>query len=161
VYLETEYQVRCLDCQPRVPDEPEREIALLDGEFDFTVSCDVTQVGGERSMTLTAAYRASSTEDRYGFRITRGEIDSDEQPGECEVQLLEGANSYEGACSGEDPSDAVPCKVTFDPEDEIVKGTMYCKKIKLEGAPSNFRYLVDPGSTDTPAKFEVHNCTGL
>jgi len=161
VYLETEYQLRCLDCQPSTSDEPERDIALLNGEFDFTVTCDVTRVGGERSMTLTAAYKARSSEDRYGFRITRGDIDSKEQTDECEVQVLEGANTYEGICTGDDPSDDKPCKVTFKPDGEIVEGTMYCDKVKLLGAPSNFRYLVDPGSSDKPAKFEVHNCSGL
>ena len=161
VYLDTNYQVRCLDCEPRTPDEPEREIAALDGEFDFKFECAVTKVGGKRSMTLTAAYKPNSTDDRYGFRITRGEIDKEEQSEECQMQVLEGANTYEGGCTGDDPSEDRPCKVTFKPSGEIVKGTMYCHQITLEGAPANYRYLVAPGSTDSAAKFEVHNCPGL
>jgi hypothetical protein len=161
VYLDADYQVRCLDCQPRTADEPEREVALLNGEFDTTVTCAISRVGGERSMTLTMGYKTSSTEQRYGFRITRGDIDSEEQTDECEVQILEGANTYKGTCSGDDPTENVPCKVTFKPDGEIVNGTMYCEKMTLVGAPTNFRYLVDPGTTDKSAKFAVHNCSNL
>ena len=43
----------------------------------------------------------------------------------------------------------------------IIEGRVYCEKITLVGAPSNYRYLVDPGTDDDGAKFEIHNCDGL
>jgi hypothetical protein len=162
VYLEANYQVRCLDCQPHQADEPERAIAQLDGEFDMTIECTVSKISGKRSLNLNASYKPSSTDQRYGIRITRLNIDDKAQSDECEVQVVEGANTYKGTCTGDDPSAAAPCHVSFKPDsNNIVKGSLYCSQIPLVGAPSNYRYVVDPNTEDTPAKFEIHNCDGL
>jgi hypothetical protein len=161
IYLDADYQLRCGDCEPRTGDDPEREIALLDGEFDFKISCDVKRISGKRSMTLTATHAADKQSERYSIRITRANIDASEQPDECKVRITEGANTYEGACTGDDPTTEQPCKVSFDHKAEIVSGSVFCDKIPNQANLASFRYLVDPGSDDKAMKLAVHNCTGL
>jgi hypothetical protein len=161
IYFDANYQLRCEDCEPRTADDPERDVALLDGEFDFKISCDVKKISGKPSITLVATHDSSRQSERYGIRITRATIDGSDQPGECKVRLTEGANTYEGACTGDDPTTESPCKVTFDRKSEIVDGTVYCDKIPNQGNLASFRYLVRPGTDDKPMKFAIHNCTGL
>lgn len=161
VYLDADYQLRCRDCEPRTGDDPEREIALLDGEFDFKITCEVKRISGKRSMNLVVAHDAERQADRYGIRITRGNIDEGDQSDECKVRINEGANIYEGACTGDDPSTEQPCKVSFDREGEIVEGSVYCDKIPNQANLASFRYLVNPGSDTKAMKFAVHNCTGI
>jgi hypothetical protein len=161
IYLDANYQLRCLDCEPRTGDDPERDIALLDGENDFKITCDIKRISGKRSMTLVVDHNAEKESSRYGIRITRANIDADEQPGECKVRVTEGANIYEGACTGDEPSTEQPCTVKFERKAEIVEGRVYCDKIPNQANLASFRYLLDPGTNDKPMKFEVHNCTGL
>jgi hypothetical protein len=161
IYLDADYQLRCEDCEPRTGDDPEREVALLDGEFDFTVDCSVKRISGKRSITLVATHDAKKQSDQYGFRITRGTIDDDTQSGECKIRITEGANTYEGACSGDDPTTEQPCKVTLTHKAEIISGSIFCDKIPNQANLASFRYLVDPGSNDKAMKFAVHNCPGL
>lgn len=161
IYLDANYQVRCLDCEPRTGDDPERDIALLDGEDDFKITCDVKRISGKRSMTLVVSHNSERESSRYGFRITRANIDDVDQPGECKIRVTEGANVYEGACTGGEPSTEQPCTVEFDRKAEIVEGRVYCDKIPNQANLASFRYFLDPGSNDDPMKFEVHNCTGL
>jgi hypothetical protein len=161
VYLDANYQLRCVDCEPRTGDDPEREVALLDGELDFTISCDVKRISGKNSLTLSFKHDGARPSDTYGIRVTRANIDAQDQSNECKVRITEGANIYEGACTGDDPSTEQPCKVSFDQKAEIVQGSVYCNKIPNQGNLASFRYLVDPGSQDKPMKLAVHNCTGL
>jgi hypothetical protein len=161
IYLDTDYQVRCLDCTPRTSDDPEREVALLDGEFDWTISCEIQRISGSDSMTLVATHESKRTSERYGLRISRANVGEDEQSDECEVRIIEGANTYEGACTADDPSAELPCQIDFDQEGEVIEGTIYCNRIPNEANLSSFRYLVDPGSNNRAARLEVHNCTGL
>lgn len=161
IYLDAEYQVRCLDCEQHATDDPAREVSRIGGELDTKITCSVSKIDGERSLNLLLDYNPGRESSRYGLRITRGLIDSAEQDDECTVRINEGQNNYEGACSGEDPTESLPCKVTFETEGEIISGTVYCDKI---ANPSNLvsdRYVVQPGTRDKPAKFEVHNCPGL
>jgi hypothetical protein len=160
IYLDANYQLRCLDCQGR-SDDPEREITYLDGEFDFKISCEVRQIGGERSMNLEAQYQGGRSSERYGLRILRANIEEREQNDECRVRVHEGDNTYEGACTGETPSGEAPCQVSFERKNEIVEGSLYCDRIPNLGNLSTYRYLVEPGSMNRAAKFEVHNCEGL
>jgi hypothetical protein len=159
--LDADYQLRCRDCEPRTSDDPEREIAYLDGEFDFKITCDVRRISGKRSLNLVVAHDAERQADRFGIRVTRANIDDGDQSGECKVRINEGANIYEGACTGDDPTTEQPCKVSFDRKDEIVEGSVYCAKIPNQANLASFRYLVDPGTEQRAMKLAVHNCTGL
>jgi hypothetical protein len=159
--LDADYQLRCIDCPQHTSDDPEREIALLDGEFDFTVNCSIQRVDGKRSMTLSARHDTGRDSQTYGFRILRANVDDKDQSDECRIRITEGANIYEGACTGDDPDENMPCKVSFDRKGEIIEGTMYCDKIPNMGNLTSYRYLVSPGSSDRSAKFAVHNCTGI
>jgi hypothetical protein len=161
VYFDANYQLRCLDCEPRTGDDPERDIALLDGEEDFEITCNVKRISGKRSITLVVNHDAERESARYGIRITRANIDSGDQPDECEIRVTEGANVYEGACTGGETSTEQPCSVSFDRKAEIVEGSVYCDKIPNQANLASFRYLLSPGSNDKPMKFEVHNCSGL
>jgi len=158
IYLDTDYQLRCLDCQPRTADEPEREVALLDGEFDWRVTCALSRISGNDSMNLVALHESERTSERYGIRVTRATVGEDEQSDECRVRITEGANTYEGACTSDEPSEDTPCQVEFEREGEIISGSVYCRRIPNMANLTSYRYLVDPGSNDKAAKLEVHNC---
>jgi hypothetical protein len=160
IYVDADWQLRCRDCEPRTADDPERKVAYLDGEFDFKITCDVKEISGKPSMTLVVAHDSDRQSERYGIRITRANIEGD-QPDECKVRINEGANIYEGACSGDDPTTEQPCKVSFDQKDQIVEARVYCDKIPNQANLASFRYLVDPGTDEKPIKLAVHNCTGL
>src|SRR5262252_6754961 len=93
IYLATKYQLRCLDCPQHSPDDPERDIALLDGEYGFKIECKVSEISGKLSLTLDALHDSEHQNERYGFRLTRVNIADDEQSSECAVRVIEGVNT--------------------------------------------------------------------
>jgi hypothetical protein len=160
VYLDAAYQLRCIDCQPRTADDPQREVKLLDGEEGWTITCSVSPVGGKPAVTFNASYRGERSSESYGLRVTRAPIGGDPSDA-CLVRVVEGANTYEGKCTADDPDDQRPCKVDFEQDGNIVEGRVYCDRIPNNVNLSSFRYLVDPGSRDDSAKLQIHNCEGL
>lgn len=161
VYLDTDYQLRCEDCMPRTSDDPEREIKLLDGENDFTITCTVKRISGKDSMDLRVQHDVEGDRNDYGIRLTRVNVGEDEQSDECHVRVTEGNNQYEGDCTGGDPSTTQPCTVSFSRKDQVISGTVYCDKIPNQANLASFRYLVSPNSDDKGLKLAVHNCEGL
>lgn len=161
VYLDAQYQLRCIDCTPRTSDSPEHEIALLDGEFDWKVECSVDEIDGNETLTVDALYNVRRESERYGIEITRVRLGDEDQSDDCVITLTEGDNTYEAGCTRGDPEGDKRCKVSFDRKAEVVEGTIFCDKIPSPQFLQNYRYLVAPGSNDRPAKIEVHNCQGL
>lgn len=161
IYLDTEYQLRCNDCTPRTPDEPAREVMLLDGEQGWKFDCSVSELSGRPAMTLTAAYMGQErNEMTHGIRITRAHIEGDVSDA-CEVRVVEDANIYEGACTAGEPNDTTPCQVKFRKKDNVIQGSVYCYRIPNTANLSSFRYLVEPGTDGDAASLAVHNCPGL
>jgi len=162
VYLDAEYQLRCLDCTPATADSPEHEIQLLDGEFDWRVECDVRSIGGRPTLTVNAQYLPGRESDEYGFKFTRVAIGEDEEQTDvCTIAVTEADNTYEAGCTSGDPTGDKRCQVSFERKDEIVEGTVYCNKIPNPRFLQTYRYLVGPGSMTRGAKIAVHNCEGL
>jgi hypothetical protein len=160
IYLDTDYQLRCIDCQPRTADEPERDVALLDGEEGWTVSCSISELSGRPAMTMTAVYQGEQRDETHGIRIKGAHIEGDVTDS-CEVRVVEGANTYEGKCTSDEPTEAAPCQVKFRKKDNVVEGGVFCSKIPNTASLTSFRYLVEPGSRDESAPVAVHNCVGL
>jgi hypothetical protein len=164
VYLEADYQLRCIDCDPRMPDAPIREVALLDGEEGWKISCSIKELSGRPAMTLDARYQGERADDKHGLRITRAHIGGDVND-QCVVRVTEGVNEFEGGCTKGDPDPEanMPCKVSFKVYDQqIIRGNVLCDQLPQPAAQTNFRYLVKPGGKrDQGMSFEVYNCEGL
>ena len=47
VFIDIDYQVRCLICEPRSPDDAKRQLMVLDGDQGYQVDCHVSTVGPE------------------------------------------------------------------------------------------------------------------
>ncbi len=163
VYLDTTYQLRCIDCVPRVPDEANHAIMQLDGEAGFTLGCSAEKTGGKTLLTFSAAFSDPMHADQnYEFKISQARIDAKDPGGSCEVRLLEAGNTYLGKCTADAPTTDTPCQLTFKVVGGIVHGTVYCDNIPNPSAsPATTRYLVAPSTASDPAKFEIHGCSGL
>ena len=161
-FASVEYQVRCVDCEPRAPDERRHEITLLDGEEGYEVSCDAVQAGGKDVVTFRIAFDdPDAPSSAHRFEIQKAEYGGSGPGSQCEVIIREGRNRYIGDCSGSKPSEDVPCQLELETEGTQVIGSLFCANIPLEGAPTVTRHVVEPGTEDKPARFEVHGCVGL
>jgi hypothetical protein len=163
IYVDMTYQLRCIDCQPRVPVEPVHDIMHLDGEAGYHMECFVSSSGGKRQLTVIASQSDSAHPDQdHSFRITQARFESKDPGSECEVRASEGGNTYVGKCTGGAPTATAPCQLTFKVNSGIVNGTVYCDNIpNPTSSPETTRYLVAPFEANKPAKFEVHGCAGL
>jgi hypothetical protein len=162
VYMDLSYQVRCLDCEPRAADYPERMIKNVDGEDGYALKCEVTQTAGARRVTFSSTHldpKASSTD--HVFKISLGNIDRDDAEHPCEVKVIEGANSYVGAGTSDPPSDAAPCQARFSVKDGVITGGVYCDNIPGEVDATTTRYVVAPATRSDPAAFKLYGCAGL
>jgi hypothetical protein len=161
LYVETDYQVRCIDCEPRAADDVVRHVRALDGQDGFRVECTVTEREGDRLLTFSAVYTDPERPNRsYSFGVVQANIDAADPGGSCRVTVSEGNNSYEGDCTADSPNDEEPCELQLELEDEIVIGSVLCENVPNKNTAMITRHLVEPNG-DEPAEFEVHGCRGL
>ena len=167
VFIDFDYQVRCLLCEPRAPDDPKRQFMTLDGDNGYNVDCHVSTVGKDRVLSFSAVFDAASTSMDHGIEVLQAAYESKDPGSKCLVRVREESNRYVGKCTGGDPTADEPCQVKIDVKDGIVTGTVFCKDIANEGIESSKRHIVlsdqpDPKANDlVPATFEIHGCTGL
>jgi hypothetical protein len=161
VYIALSYQVRCLDCQPRTADDSPHPIKNVDGEIGLSLDCEVRRLADARRVTFSANHQSSDNTQNYAIRVTNGSLDGDESDGPCDVQIIEGANTYEGACGSDEPTTDRPCQATFEVKDGVVRGGVFCNKLPNMSNLTSTRYLVAPGTSTDPATFEVYGCSGL
>lgn len=167
VFIELDYQVRCLICEPRAPDDVKRQIMTLDDDQGYQVDCHVSIVGKDRVLSFSASYDAEGTSMDHGIELLQAAYQDDDPGSKCLVRVREGSNRYVGDCTAGDPEPDAPCQVKIDVKDDIVKGTLFCDEFANEAIMSSRRHLVlsdrlGPEHEDlTPATFEVHGCTGL
>ena len=165
IYLDLDYQVRCLDCEPRGPDDPSREVHNVNGEDGFNLECSVTKSkDGVRRLTFLAEHlNPDKPSSNYSLKISQGNLDEDESENICEVKVVESANTYSGNASGEDPNpdDGAPCQVKFSEKDGVIEGSVYCIKIPNSANMSTTRYVVATGTRTDPASFKIYGCRGL
>lgn len=161
LYVQTEYQVRCLGCQPQAVDDRARVVQALDGENGFTIECSTNDRGGDRLVTFSAIYTDPEQESRsHSISIAQAALDGDDPGSSCTVTVTEGANTYEGRCTGDDPTEERPCRVELSAEGGVVSGTVLCEGIANRSAAMVTRHVVAPG-TEEAVEFEVHGCLGL
>ena len=149
LYADVSYQVRCLDCEPRVGDDPERDLAVVDGD-GASLRCE--SVAGRVSLEIEAP--------DYFFKLLNCRLGSD--PGDqCEVRVKEGSNEYRGFSKAEGSDGEQPCEVELTPDGSGFVGRVYCNQIRSHLSASRFRYVVAPGTNDDPAEVVASGCTGL
>lgn len=150
LFADVAYQVRCLDCEPRVADDPARELAVVDGEQGTSLRCE--SVNGRVSLEVVAP--------GYAFKVIDARLGND--PGDqCEVRITEGVNEFRGSCKPDGASGSAPCEVELTRSGSGFDGTVLCKQIRHHRTASLFRYVVSPGTTDEPAAISAQGCVGL
>jgi hypothetical protein len=156
VVVEIDYQVRCLDCQPRAADDPPHDITALMGKQGFRVSCTGDDYGDTKAISFSAETNELQANGNQGFGLAiRQALPGDDPGPSCRVNAREDVNEYEGRCSADDPTDEIPCQVAMDFEDGLLKGTVLCRNIPDEVGAR--RSIVASGSVE-PAEFTVHGC---
>ena len=161
LFIDVDYQVRCIDCQPLAPDDAIRRVTVLDGESGFRVQCSVFRRGGDRRLSFSARYTdEESANANYSFGLDQANLDSANPGSGCLVVVSEGNNTYEGKCTGGDPDADAPCRVELEEEDGIVMGSVLCEAIPNKNTGMFTRHVVAPNS-QSAARFEVHGCRGL
>lgn len=161
LYVDVDYQIRCIDCMPLAADDEVRRIQALDGEAGFRTECNIARREGDRLITFEAAYTdPDEARNSYSIGIVQANLDASDPGGACRVVTAEGNNTYEGKCTGGDPTGEEPCRVELEAEDGIVMGSVLCEHVPNKNTSMFTRYLVAPNS-ESPARFEVHGCRGL
>ncbi len=176
VYIDLDYQVRCLDCEPRSPDDPKRVFALLDGDLGeepdsfYELRCHANTVGKHRVLTFSAKYTSPTNDSKdHSFKVAQVEFEGDDPGSNCNVEIREGSNHYKGKCGGDAPLSTadVPCQIALAVENGILNGTLRCVDLPNESLKTSTRHIVrsdraDPmADDDKPATFEFDGCTGL
>ena len=162
VFLDMEYQVRCITCEPRSPDNEKRSIMLLDGEEGHSVRCRIGERSGDRFLTFSMTFIDEVTESKnYGLDIFEANIDDNDPGNTCEVTVREGNNTYKGECTGSEPDEDATCQLEFAPEGDILRGSVLCLEMTNQVNNTTFRRVVKPGKKDEAADFEIHGCSGL
>lgn len=150
LFADVNYQVRCIDCEPRTGDSPERDLAVVDGEGGASLRCE--SVAG----LVTLVIRTSD----YAFEIHNARLGND-PGGQCKVRVKEGSNTYEGDCKPEGEEGAQPCEVELTADGSGFVGRVFCDKIPHESNTQRFQYVVAPGTRDEPAEVVASGCAGL
>ena len=159
VYVGLSYQIRCLDCQPRALDDVARNVKAVDEEAGHRLACRVEDRDGTKRVTFSLAHDSSDETKNYSLRVNNGNLTGGtDDP--CELTIVEGANTYKGGCSSEEPNADRPCQVSFELDRSVLRGSLYCNNIGNEATANVTRYVVAPLSRE-PVKFEIYGCTGL
>lgn len=161
VYIGMTYQVRCLDCNPRDTDPNPRDIRAVDGEAGYNLQCAVNKTGGTRRVTFGAERQSSDSTKTYLIEVKGARIGGEESDGPCQVRVVEGDTTYVGPCSTDEPSSERPCQVSLKEKGGVIKGSLKCNRIPMEGSPTFIRYVVAPYSSEDPAELELYGCEGL
>jgi len=161
LYLEADYQLRCIDCKPTSPDETARSLNVLNGEAGYVVDCSAERSSGDRVVNFSASFKDPlGKKDKFSVAVTQANIDAANPGASCRVEVVEGSNTYKGECTGGAPTKAKPCVINLKAEGGVLSGTIECKTIPNASDAQIRRYLVAPG-TKKAAKFSIDGCTGL
>jgi hypothetical protein len=161
LYVDVDYQIRCIECQPIAPDDMVRRVDALDGERGFAVDCNVTRREGDRLLTFSAAYTdGQEARNNYAIGLVQVNLDGAGPGSACRVTVTEGNNGYEGLCTNDDPTADLPCRVEIEEEGGIVMGSVLCENVPNKNSSMLTRHLVAPNS-QSAARFEIHGCVGL
>jgi hypothetical protein len=154
MFVEVSYQVRCINCSPRAADDSPHAVTALDGENGFHVSCDIEQPAKDRLISF------SVQNGNYAIKILQAALDKPSPGTNCSVVVIEGSNTYRGACTDGSPTADEPCQVKLGVSHGNVTGTLLCENIPNDSDATVMRHVVKPG-TDQPTAIEVDGCSGL
>lgn len=159
VWVDFDYQVRCVRCVPMAFNDSPRNVAALDGDDGLSVSC---KADGDL-IDLRVLYDQDGSEDDWAFNLERVDVNEGGPGGGCRISVQEGARTYRGSCSGDEPSEEAPCQVELTHEDYLVSGKVFCENIPVVGGEvgQGTRHITKPGSDTEPFEIEIHNCEGL
>jgi hypothetical protein len=161
LFVDVDYQVRCVSCSPRTADDAPHAVAALDGEDSFRVGCSAQHPGKDRLLTFSATYiDMKHPSNEYSIKVLQLDLDKTDPGAGCRVVVGEGENTYEGKCTSDTPTDDAPCQVKLKVKDGIVKGSLLCANIPNSSEASLTRHIVKPG-TEQAAPVEVRGCVGL
>jgi len=156
IVVEVDYQVRCVDCTPRAPDEPAHDITAVTGQHGFRVSCTGDEYGGSKTVSFSVDTNELQSNGNQGFSLAIHQALPGPDPGpSCRVNAREGVNRYEGRCSADDPTDEIPGQVVMHWDEHLLASTVLRRHIRDEIGSS--RWIVASGSEE-PAEFTVHGC---
>jgi hypothetical protein len=162
VYVQMDYQMRCIDCQGS-SDHAAHNIKALNGEKDLSLECSVTQQGSARLLSFSLL--SGGEGPSYELEVSQLRLDGKGTGDACRVTVEEGGTLYGGKmlgkCTPDEPTMDNPCQIKVDVDGDIIDGTIYCKQLTAAGNTSIWSHLVDPFSSSDPAVFELRNCTGL
>jgi hypothetical protein len=160
VYVGMSYQVRCIDCQPRAVDDAARSVKAVDSESGYKLTCKVDNDSGTKRVGFSIVHESANADQRYSLSVSHANLNDEESDGPCSVRVIEGANTYEGGCGSDDPTEDRPCKVSFEVKGGVLHGSLFCSKIASDATAAIVRYVAAPLSRD-PSDFEIYGCTGL
>lgn len=159
VYIEMEYQVRCVRCEPLAPNDPPRRVRALPGDDGMDIRCSIEEISGDQRLTMSAVYLDPEDDSRnYAFQISQLNMEGG-PGGSCQVKVIEGANTYEGGCTDDAPTASAPCRIEHTTEDNVIRGTLLCENISNANV-NTARHLTQPGSDTEAFEWEVWNCGG-
>ena len=110
-------------------------------------------------MAFSIVHESSDSARSYSLELDDASL-GEETDGPCSVRVVEGANTYEGACGSGDPSEDRPCQVSLRIEKDVLRGSIYCANIASDASSAITRHVVAPISTE-PATFEIYGCSGI
>jgi hypothetical protein len=159
LFIDMAYQVRCIDCEPQTNDNPARDIHAVDGEKGLTLNCSAIERGGERLVSFSIEHTDPDTNSvDYSLSVDQVSIDSKDPGTGCRVHAKEGSNTYEGLCTGDDPTDDAPCSLTgLKQAGDGVTGSLHCIHIPNKAQPTLTRHIAAP-SSQKAVKFEIKGC---
>jgi hypothetical protein len=166
VFIDIDYQIRCLECEPRSPDDAKRQIETLDDDMGYAVDCNVTGSGKNQVVSFSLSFDSDGVAKDHSIEAKEVPLGGGEPGSKCIVRVKEIANTYAGKCASDEPEPGAECRIETKLEGDVITGTVLCANMPNASIESSTRHLVlsEFGSMHedlTPAEFELHGCAGL
>jgi len=174
LFADIQYGTDCDETRGCTP-EPNRDICGINGgdpcaEVGGTavLSCTVTEADGVRTLTFSASQGTG-----FSMSVRQAQIPvggGSAGGGGCTVRVVDGANTFQGACGSATPSEAQPCQISNvrwydDAGNPTVEGNIFCQSLQNQANPSVRIEVHAKGSDATsvmsPGSFRLANCDGL
>lgn len=171
LFIDTQYATRC--DMTRGCDMPHQHDFCgfaddpCEGTPEVTVSCSVDEADTQRVISFSARAEGSSISVQNLIVLNGSNAASG---GPCRVSIVEGANSYSGACGGSEPSEAQPCRINNiafvdDMGNPTFSGDIFCQFLPNSASPALQIEVTSNGSRaedlTNPGHFRFANCSGL
>lgn len=175
LFVDSQYATRC-DVTLHCANTEMRDICGISGgdpcnagEPQVNASCSIAESGDTRTLTFTASQSADASIRVSGavFNMSGGSASG----GSCQVRVVDGPNTYSGACGSAEPSEAQPCQISAvmfsaDPTDgvPVVEGSIFCQFLQNQSNPDLQIEVTawgsGPTAASTPGYFRIRNCEG-